>query len=379
MIQKISGFVVLIMLSSSLAAQVDRASLTGTITDSTEAVIGGARIEVVSSSTGFQRQTTSTDAGTFQLSGLPIGIYKVTVEKPGFRTMTIDNVVLSVGQERTIDAQLQIGGITAEVEVSTALEPLNRSSAEVGAVIDSNQIRDVPLNGRSFATLMMMAPGAINAGGGTERDIRFNGRSRDDNNFTFDGIDASGIQEQPQKAEAHLQIPLESIAEFRVNTAVYTAESGSAGGGQVNVVSRSGTNQFHGSAFEFLRNDAFDSRSPFDGSAIPPFHMNQFGASFGGPLAKNRAFFFGNYEGIRQHLGTTLLGNVPSASVRSQVLSTSPALAPIVNAFPAGQTHLDANTDLYTLQTVNTLREDAGMARFDYLFSNNTSGLIRYS
>ena len=226
MIQKISGFVVLIMLSSSLAAQVDRASLTGTITDSTEAVIGGARIEVVSSSTGFQRQTTSTDAGTFQLSGLPIGIYKVTVEKPGFRTMTIDNVVLSVGQERTIDAQLQIGGITAEVEVSTALEPLNRSSAEVGAVIDSNQIRDVPLNGRSFATLMMMAPGAINAGGGTERDIRFNGRSRDDNNFTFDGIDASGIQEQPQKAEARLQIPLESIAEFRVSTAVYTAESG---------------------------------------------------------------------------------------------------------------------------------------------------------
>ena len=107
--------------------------------------------------------------------------------------------------------------------------------------------------------------------------------------------------------------------------------------------------------------------------------MNQFGASFGGPLAKNRAFFFGNYEGIRQHLGTTLLGNVPSASVRSQVLSTSPALSPIVNAFPTGQTHLDANTDLYTLQTVNTLREDAGMARFDYLFSNNTSALIRYS
>src|SRR5438132_1812931 len=375
MIQKISGFVVLIMLSSSLAAQVDRASLTGTITDSTEAVIGGARIEVVSSSTGFQRQTTSTDAGTFQLSGLPIGIYKVTVEKPGFRTMTIDNVVLSVGQERTIDAQLQIGGITEEVEVRTALEPLNRSSAEVGTVIDSNQIRDVPLNGRSFATLMMLAPGAINAAGGTERDIRFNGRSRDDNNFTFDGIDASGIQEQPQKAEARLQIPLESIAEFRVSTSVYTAESGAAGGGQVNIVSKSGSNQFHGSAFDFLRNDMFDSRSPFDRSTIPPFHMNQFGGSLGGPISTNRAFFFVNYEGIRQNLGRIFLGNVPSASVRSQVLATSPALAPIINAFPIGQTTIDGNTDQYSLRTVNALREDAVMARFDYSFSNKTSAL----
>src|SRR5262245_3334992 len=123
---------------------------------------------------------------------------------------------------------------------------------------------------------MMLVPGAINAGGGTERDIRFNGRSRDDNNFTFDGIDASGIQEQPQKAEARLQIPLESIAEFRVSTAVYTAESGAAGGGQVNVVSKSGSNQFHGSAFDYLRNYVFDLRSPVDGFKIPQSHLDLF-------------------------------------------------------------------------------------------------------
>src|SRR5262249_18734339 len=163
-------------------------------------------------------------------------------------------------------------------------------SAEVGVVIDADQIRETPINGRSFATLMMLAPGAINAGGGTERDIRFNGHSRDDNNFTFDGIDASGIQEQPQKAEARLQIPLESISEFRVSTAMYTAQSGATAGGQVNVVSRTGTNQFHGSAFEYLRNNVFDSRSPFDGSTIPPFHMNQFGASVGGPIIQDKAF-----------------------------------------------------------------------------------------
>src|SRR5262245_51977417 len=226
---------------------------------------------------------------------------------------------------------------------------------------------------------MMLVPGAINAGGGTERDIRFNGRSRDDNNFTFDGIDASGVQEQPQKAEARLQIPLESIAEFRVSTAVYTAESGAAGGGQINVVSKGGTNQFHGSAFEYLRNDMFDSRSPFDGSSIPPFHMNQFCGSLGGPIATSGVFFFVNYEGIRQNLGRTLLGNVPIASVRNQVLAASPALAPIIKAFPIGQTGIDANTDQYSLPTVNALREDAAMGRFDYSFSSSTSALVRYS
>src|SRR5262249_13330589 len=146
--------------------------------------------------------------------------------------ITFERVELLVGEVRTIDAHLQVLGVAAEVEVTAVPEAVNRSSAEVGAVIDSSLIREVPLNGRSFATLMMLAPGAINAAGGTERDIRFNGRSRDDNNFTFDGIDASGIQEQPQKAEARLQIPLESIAEFRVSTAVYTAESGAGGGGQ---------------------------------------------------------------------------------------------------------------------------------------------------
>src|SRR5262249_52057399 len=127
---------------------------------------------------------------------------KITVEKEGFRPVTIERVVLSVGEKRTVDARLVVGGVTEAVEVLATPDALDRSSAEVSTVIDSSQIREIPVNGRSFATLMMLAPGAINAAGGTERDIRFNGRSRDDNNFTFDGIDASGIQEQPQKAEA---------------------------------------------------------------------------------------------------------------------------------------------------------------------------------
>jgi len=253
--KRLAVVIISLISASPLLGQTDRASLNGTVTDATGASIEGATISVLQLGTGFQRQTVTTQTGTYQLSGLPIGNYKITVDRTGFRPVTYDPVTLSVGEERTIDSRLQVQGMTAEVEVETAPESVNRSSAEVGAVVDSDLIREVPLNGRSFATLMQLAPGAINAGGATERDIRFNGRSRDDNNFTFDGIDASGIQEQPQKAEARLQIPLESIAEFRVSTAVYTAESGAAGGGQVNVVSKSGSNQFHGSVFDYLRNN----------------------------------------------------------------------------------------------------------------------------
>src|SRR5207249_2778384 len=208
--------------------------------------------------------------------------------------------------------------------------------------LEHQQLENIPINGRNWATLETLAPGAINAGIGGQRDIRFVGRGRDDNNFTFDGIDATGVQEQSQKADARLNISLESIAEFRVESAVYTAESGASGGAQVNAVSKTGTNNFHGALFEFFRDNVFDARSPFDPSEIPPFRMNQFGANLGGPLAQNRTFFFANYEGIRQTLTQTIIGFVPNASYRAKVLATSPALKPILDGWPIGQTTVDS-------------------------------------
>ncbi len=371
--------VALLVTLAPLSAQVDRATLSGTVTDPSGSVIPGVRVEAISLTTSLLRTTSTGVFGSYQIPGLPIGAYKVTVSKEGFKPLVFENVSLSAGDARTLDARLQVGAISEQVTVEAAPELVNRSSAEVGAVIESSQIHEIPLNGRAFATLMMLAPGAINAGGGTERDIRFNGRSRDDNNFTFDGIDASGIQEQPQKAEARLQISLESVAEFRVNTSTYTAESGATAGGQINVVSKSGTNALHGSAFDYLRNNAVDARSIFDGAAIPPFHMNQFGASLGGPVVKDKAFFFANYEGIRQHLGSTSIINVPSAALRAQVLAKSPALQPIVNAWPVGTTAVDANTSLFTTALVTSLQEDAGMFRFDYRWNDRTTSFIRYS
>jgi hypothetical protein len=342
-------------------------------------VIQAAKIVVVSTTTGFRRETTTGAAGTYQLPGLAVGSYTVTISHAGFRTAQFQDVELAVGQPRTIDARLEVGAVSEAVEVNAALESLNRSSAEVGGLIEAEQIKEIPVSGRNWASLMMLAPGAVNYSDGSQRNIRFNGHSIDDANYTFDGIDNNGVQEQTQKAETRLNIALDSIAEFRVSTAVYTAESGAAGGVQVQVVSKTGTNQYHGSTFYSLRNDALDARSPFDGPTIPPFTLHQFGANFGGPIKKDKAFFFMNYEGLRQDLGITQISYVPNAAFRAKVIATSPVLKPLMDAYPVGQTRLDATTDQINLVASNTVREDSGMIRFDYRFDDKNTMYARYN
>jgi outer membrane receptor protein involved in Fe transport len=369
----------LIGLALPLAAQVDYASLNGTVTDPSGALVQGARVAAVSSDTGFRRETTTSAAGTYQLTGLAVGTYAVTISREGFKAVQLKQVELAVGQPRTIDAKLQVGSATESVEVTATLETLNRTSAEVGGLIEAEQIKEIPVSGRNWASLMLLAPGAVNASDGSQRNIRFNGHSIDDANYTFDGIDNNGVQEQTQKAETRLNIALDSIAEFRVSTAVYTAESGAAGGVQVQVVSKTGTNQFHGSTFYALRNDALDSRSPFDGATIPPFTMHQFGANFGGPIKKDKAFFFVNYEAIRQDLGVTEISFVPNAAYRASVIAKSPVLKPLMDAYPIGQTHLDATTDQINLVASDTVREDSGMIRFDYRFNDQNTLYARYN
>ena len=364
--------------ASALAAQ-DRAAISGTVKDSSGALIAGADVSLLAPATQLQREAKTNSSGIYSFNSLPVGSYQITVKSDHFVPLVIDRVDLLVGQVRTVDATLKVGAPTEQVDVTASTDALNRTSAEQGIVIEAPQIADIPLNGRNWATLMTLAPGAVNAGGGQQRDIRFNGHSLDDSNFTFDGIDVSGVQEQTQKADTRLNISLDSIEEFRVSTANYTAESGAAGGAQVNVVSKSGSNNWHGTAYDFLRNDKLDTRSPFDPSQIPAFRLNQFGAQISGPVIKNKAFFFANFEGLEQSLGQTFSSFVPSVPFRAQVLATSPALAPIINAYPKGQTSIDPFTDLVTVGVKNTVREDAGLFRFDYRFSDNSTAYVRYN
>jgi hypothetical protein len=366
------------LFAATLSAQ-DRAAINGTVTDPAAAVVAGAKVELTSEATGLHRVVVTNERGLYEFTPLPVGSYTISIDRTGFKPVSISQVDLRYGETRTVDARLEVGAATDKVEVRAEAEVLNRTNAEVGGVIESEQIKEIPVNGRNWAQLSLLAPGAINYGDGAQRSVRFSGHSLDDNNFTFDGVDTTGVQEQTQKADTRLNIALDAIAEFRVSTANYTAESGSAGGAQINVVSKTGTNQLHGSTFYALRNDALDARSPFDGSTLPPFTLHQFGASVGGAIIKDKAFFYANYEGLRQSLGQTFINFVPNAAFRAQVLAKSPVLKPIIDAYPVGQTPIDGVTDQITKVATDTVREDAGMFRFDYRFNDRNSMFARYN
>ncbi|HWZ32317.1 MAG TPA: TonB-dependent receptor [Bryobacteraceae bacterium] len=366
------------LFSVSLFAQ-DRAAINGTVTDPSGALVNGAQVELKSASTGLHRTAATNEKGLYEITPLPVGTYTVTITKAGFKPTAVNEIDVQFGETRTIDARLEVGSTSETVEVTATAETVNRTNAEVGGVIESTQIKEIPVSGRNWASLMLLAPGAINYGDGAQRSIRFSGHSLDDSNFTFDGVDTSGVQEQTQKADTRLNIALDAISEFRVSTANYTAETGAAGGAQVNVVSKTGTNQFHGSAFYALRNDALDSRSPFDGSTLPPFTLHQSGASIGGPIVKNKAFFYLNFEDLHQNLGQTFINSVPNAAFRAQVLAKSPSLKPVLDAYPTGQVHIDDVSDQVTKVATDTIREDAGMARFDYRFNDTNSMFARYN
>jgi hypothetical protein len=390
MIQRCRWFLLLLLVSlfafliTSLpaAAQSDEVSISGTVIDQSGARVTGAKIDLLSNATGLHRNTVTDSDGIYHFPALPIGNYQISISKEGFSSIQIPNIELVIGQPRVVDVRLKVGEISNTVQVSETVDYLNRSTAEVGGLVESEQIKEIPISGRNWASLMLLAPGAINYGDGAQRSIRFSGHSLDDSNFTFDGIDSSGVQEQTQKADTRLNIALDAISEFRVSTGVYTAESGTAGGAQINVISKAGTNQFKGSTFYALRNDALDARSPFDDPAagLPPFTLHQFGGSFGGPIIKNKAFFFANYEGLRQSLGQTFINIVPNDAFRAQVLATSPVLKPILDAYPTGGTPVpNTMTNRITNVATDTVQEDAGMLRFDYLFSDKTTFYARYN
>ena len=357
-------------------AQIDRATLTGTITDSTGAVVPGASIEVVSQETGLRRSGQTAENGSYTFSQLPIGTYTVTVSCSGFRTVTTKDVRLTVGDNRALDTTLELSAVESAVTVESQVTPLESTSAAVGSVIGSQQMREIPLNGRHWASLMALAAGAINTGDGSQQTIRFVGRARDDNNWTFDGVDSTGVKDPRQEAALRLVISTDTIAEFRVNSTLYSAEYGGGAGGQVNLVSKSGSNEFHGSVFEFFRNDHLDARNPFDTSK-QPFRLNQFGGNAGGPIIRNRTFVFANYEGLRQRVSQTFTNDVPSAAFRAR--SAPQPIRDVINLYPLGTIRSTADIDRAQADRSQAWREDSGTVRVDHRFNDNNTIYGRYS
>ncbi len=367
-------------LASCTFAQIDRATVTGTAFDPSGAAIPGVAIEVRNLDTGFALKAVSAGAGSFTVVGLPLGRYTMSADKDGFRSWKITEFKLSVGEIRKLDVNLGVNTQQAAIEVTDDQVPVDQTSARQGIVVGANELRNIPINGRDWASYMLLAPGAVDSGGGSQRSIRVMGRSRDDNNFVFDGIDATGVKEGPHLAALRTVISNDAISEFKVTSGMYTAETGFGIGAQVSLVSKSGTNSFHGGLFEYLRNDIFDARRFIDTvSKVPKFRMNQFGGTFGGPIVKDKTHFFVSFEGLRQVLGRTFNGNVPSRAFRAQALA-NPALRPLIEPFPLGDSATaSADIDFVSKVANDDWRENSGMFRVDHKFSDKLTGYVRYN
>jgi hypothetical protein len=368
------GTCLLALLSSALPAlaQVDRATVTGAVHDASGAAVASATVTLTYPATGLARPVTSNEQGIYFVTGLPVGSAVVLVEKDGFRPIRVD-ADLTVGETRTLDFSLDIAGVESSVEV-VAPVALVHNSAGVGAVLENRQVSQLPINGRNWGNLMALVPGAVDTGGNGSA-IRFVGHGGDDNNFRIDGVDATSVRNQSQ-SKSRLLISTDAISEFRVTSALYSAESGGSSGGQIEIVTKAGANEMRGGLFEYFRNSALDARSPFDGATLPEFHLNQFGGTIGGPVLHDRTFFFASYEGLNQRQGRTQIGFVPSAAFRAGVV---PALKPIIDAYPLGQTAVNANVSQWTGVDFATQREHVGLLRVDHRITDKLSTYVRVS
>jgi len=363
-------------------AQVDRAGLSGTIIDPSGRVLPKTQITAVQIGTGLERKTTSSATGTYDIPELPVGIYTVTFEHEGFKPLTFVDVEEVIGRTRILDATLVVSGGNERMEVNASSEQMDKTSDALGGRIEQEQAKELPLNGRNWATLTALVPGAVDTGGSNQRSVRFAGRGRDDDNFTYDGIDATNIVNQPQQPYVRLAIPLDTIQEFRIDSMLATAEAGGTGGPQLAVTSPSGTNQFHGDAFEFFRNNVFDALQPVPivTTGQQPLRLNQFGGSFGGPVIRDKTYFFVAYEGYRQHWGFPLEGFVPSDAFRAQVAAQSPALIPILDAYPhSGIPTGNPDISQFASEGTQVVTENSAMIRLDQRFSESTTAFVRFN
>jgi hypothetical protein len=375
----------LVLAYSSLnaMAQVDRSGLNGIVEDTSGRFIPGARITLVQPATGLHRETVTSTKGSYDIPELPIGVYRIVFDAPGFQEKTVEGIQQTVGHTRTLDIVLSLAGVAQHVNISDVSCQLDETSAALGARVEPEQVKDLPLNGRNWSTLTALVPGAVDTGGSNQRSIRFAGRGLDDNNFTYDGIDATNIVNQAQQPFVRLAIPTDAIQEFRIDTMLFTAENGSTPGGQIAVASKTGSNDLHGSLFEFLRNDLFDARQPIDtlNPKKPAFRLNQFGGSIGAPIVPNKTFLYFTYEGLRQTLGQTLPGFVPSDSFRAQATAANSALIPIIDAFPKGNIPAAGNSQV--AEFIGSGRqldhEDSAMLRLDHHFSPADSAYLRFN
>ena len=379
------------------------ANLVGVITDPSGAAISAASVTATNLGTGISRTAPSDPAGRYQLLALPVGQYEVRVTKNGFAEGIRSGIRLVVGQEAEVDVSLRVGEVSQQIKVTEDAPVVNLTTQDISGLVGEQQVKDLPLNGRSYDLLLTLNPGIVNftwektGGTGvsnstTGNDFSVTGNRPQQNLFLLNGVEFTGAAEnnmQPGGASGEL-LGVEAVREFNVLRDTYSAEYGKRPGGQVSIVTQSGSNQLHGSVYEFLRNNALDAPNYFDQGSAPPFQRNQFGAALGGPIRPNKTFILANYEGLRQHLHQTSVAFVPDANAR--VLAVA-SVQPLLNLWPIAPPDApDFNVGCpvngatqpcgiaqYFSSPLQTIREDFGTVRLDHAVSSGDSLAAAYT
>ncbi|HEV2445940.1 MAG TPA: carboxypeptidase-like regulatory domain-containing protein, partial [Candidatus Sulfopaludibacter sp.] len=392
-----------LFLAASLHAQVS-ASLSGSVRDESGAVVSGAPVAARNLDTGAARGALTDSRGHYQFFSLPLGRYEIRSSKPGFQEVVRTGVDLVVGQSATVDLVLPIGEASQQVNVEGDAPLVDVTTASVSGLAGERQIKQLPLNGRSYDELLTLNPGVVNftwektGGIGVSNSTVGNnfavmGNRPQQNLFLLNGVEFSGAAEnnmQPGGTSQQL-LGVDAVREFNLLTDNYGAEYGKRPGAQVLIVTQSGTNQLHGSLFEFLRNNALDAPNYFDPGSAPGFQRNQFGGALGGPIQKNRTFVFTSYEGFRQHLHQTGVDLVPDGNARNgylpcRLVSPAPSpcpssglafagVSPLIDAWPAptpGAPDFGGIAEALN-SPLQTIGDDFGTVRLDHIFSRKDS------
>lgn len=313
------------LLCAVAAAQVDTGSISGIVTDKTGGVIPGARVVIIHQSTNLTTELSTNESGFYSAPSLRPGPYEITVTHDGFRPQKSKPFELRVQDRAEVNFQLEVGGATTEISVSAAAPLLESETSSLGHVVEEKTVNELPLNGRNFIQLATLGAGTLPSTRTAERDnFISNGARAVQNSYLLDGVDNKNRIMGFDKSSAQIVQPIiDAIQEFKVQTSTFSAEFGQAAGGVVNVTMKSGTNELHGNLFEFLRNSQMDATPYFQpaGTVKPLFIQNQFGATLGGHVIKNRTFFFGSWQSSREVNAAPQVGSVPTPAMRQGIFS----------------------------------------------------------
>jgi hypothetical protein len=387
-------------------AQGTTGTISGVVTDESKAVLPGVTVLVTNTETGATRTLVTDERGGFRALNLPPGIYAVSAQLQGFTPAKHENLTLQIGRDVNADLALKIGALTDQVTVEGAATNIELSSATAGGVVSRTQIAELPLNGRSFMQLATLEPG-VAVSRGTGRDftggfgstqVSIGGARPEMTGYLLEGTNIADISDKAPSSLAGVLLGVDAVKEFSVQTHDYAAEFGRAAGGVISAVTKSGTNNLHGSAFEFLRDSKFDQPNYFDPidaatgkQATPPFTRNQFGGTAGGPVVHNKVFYFGSFEGLRQNLSLTHLARLPDASAHNGLVPnasgklTTVAISPLVKPYldllypiPTGQDFGDGTAELRHTD-IDPTHENFLVGKVDWQIGSNDSMFVRIS